>query len=52
MYSALLAHRTAYLYELPRDGQLAAGGAVCAVMAEVMRRFAPHLLQELLPVPS
>ena len=43
MYRALLAYRTAYLYELPLDGHVAAGGAVCAVMAEVTRRFAPHL---------
>ena len=43
MYRALLAYRTAYLYELPLDGHLPAGGAVCAVMAEVARRFSPHL---------
>lgn len=43
MYRSLLAYRTAYLYELPRDGHPAAGGAVCAVMAEVTRRFGPHL---------
>ena len=43
MYRALLAYRTAYLYELPLEGHLPAGGAVCAVMAEVARRFGPHL---------
>ena len=43
MYKALLAYRTAFLYELPSDGQHKAGGAVCAVMAEVARRFGPHL---------
>ena len=43
MHQALLAYRTAYLYELPLDGHPAAGGAVCAVIAEVARRFGPHL---------
>ena len=43
MLKALLAYRTAYLYELPLDGQPAAGGAVCAVVAELARRFGPHL---------
>lgn len=43
MLQALLAYRTAYLYELPRDGDPAAGGVVCAVIAEVARRFGPHL---------
>ena len=43
MLRALLAYRTAYLYELPLDGQPKAGGAVCAIIAEVARRFGPHL---------
>ena len=43
MLRALLAYRTAYLYELPLDGQPSAGGAVCAAVAEIARRFAPHL---------
>ena len=43
MFRSLLAYRTAYLYELPLDGHPAAGGAVCAVIAEVARRFGPHL---------
>ena len=40
---AALAYRTAYLYELPLDGHPPAGGAVCAVIAEVAKRFGPHL---------
>lgn len=40
---ALLAYRTAFLYEMPLDGEAAAGGAICAVMAEVARRFGPHV---------
>jgi hypothetical protein len=43
MHRSLLAYRTAYLYELPLDGEPPAGGAVCAVIAEVARRFGPHL---------
>lgn len=43
MLKNLLAYRTAYLYELPRDGDPSAGGTVCAVVAEVARRFGPHL---------
>ena len=43
MMRQLLAYRTAYLYEMPLDGQPFAGGAVCAVVAEVARRFGPVL---------
>jgi hypothetical protein len=43
MLRALLAYRTAYLYEMPLDGQPPAGGSVCAVVAELARRFGPHL---------
>ena len=45
MMRQLLAYRTAYLYEMPLDGQPFAGGAVCAVVAEVARRFGPFLAQ-------
>ena len=40
---ALRRYRAAFLYELPSDGQPVEGGAVCAIMADVSRRFTPHL---------
>lgn len=43
MLRNLIAYRTAYLYELPLNGQPHAAGAVCAVLADVARRFQPHL---------
>ena len=43
MSKALLAYRTAFLYELPRDGDPPAGGVICAVIAEVARRFGSHV---------
>ena len=43
MLRNLHVYRHAFLYELPTAGQPAAMGAVCAVMADVSRRFKPHL---------
>jgi len=45
MQKALRTYRAAFLYELPADGQSVQGGAVCAVLADVSRRFTPHLAQ-------
>ena len=39
----LTRYRAAFLYELPADGHPVEGGAVCAIMADVSRRFTPHL---------
>jgi hypothetical protein len=43
MLKALLEYRSMFLYELPLQGQPAAGGAVCAIVAELWQRFGPHL---------
>ena len=43
MMANLDAHRAAFLYELPADGQPAAGGAVCAILMDVHQRFGPHV---------
>ncbi|KAL1522962.1 hypothetical protein AB1Y20_017926 [Prymnesium parvum] len=43
MLRNLALYRQAYFYELPFDGEPSATGAVCAVMADVSRRFLPHL---------
>ena len=43
MLQALRRYRAAFLYELPADGRPVEGGAVCAIMADVSRRFTPHL---------
>ena len=40
MLRSVRAHRHAFLYDLPLDGQPPAAGAVCAVMADVARRYA------------
>ena len=43
MVRELLTYRSAFLYELPLDGEPHAGGAVCAILADVARRFQPFL---------
>ena len=43
MHRALHLYRSAFLYEMPLDGQPAATGAVCAIVADLARRFAVHL---------
>ena len=42
MLQRLSAHRSAFLYELPLDGERPAAGAACALIADVAKRFGVH----------